>query len=119
REFGIPLFDLDAMDMGQAPIKDVSQKLISRHHVLPLFKRGKRLFIALSDPTNQQALEEIRFNAGCATDGILVEEDKLALGINEALKTIDSADLGLSNEDLDDLEGLEYEGKEDHSDTNL
>lgn len=119
REFGVPMFDLNAMDMTQAPLKDVSQKLISKHHVLPLYKRGKHLFIALSDPTNLQALEEIRFQAGCATDPILVEEDKLGQRIEEALKTIDSADMGLSEEDLGDLEGLDFEGKDEKESDNL
>jgi type IV pilus assembly protein PilB len=77
-EFGIPLLDLDAVDLMSLPSNLVDEKLIRKHRVLPLHRRGNRLFIAVSDPTNDQALDEIRFNTGNATDAILVEESKLS-----------------------------------------
>src|SRR5690349_17711912 len=67
-EFGIPLIDIRAMDLTQAPVKDVAEKLIRDHRALPLFVRGKRMFVALSDPTNLQALDEIKFNVGMPTE---------------------------------------------------
>jgi type II secretory ATPase GspE/PulE/Tfp pilus assembly ATPase PilB-like protein len=60
------------------PFTLVDEKLIRKHRALPIHRRGNRLFLAVSDPTNDRALEEIRFNTGMATDAILVEEDKLA-----------------------------------------
>ena len=59
QEFGVPLFDLATMELENAPISLVDEKLIRQHHALPLFKRGNRLFVAVSDPTNLQALDEI------------------------------------------------------------
>ena len=70
-EFGAPVVDLDAMDLDQAPTELVDEKLIKAHRVLPLHLRGKRLFIALSDPTNLQALDEIKFQTGHTVEAIV------------------------------------------------
>ncbi len=87
QEFGLPLFDLGALNLEQAPIALVEEKLMRQHHVLPLHKRGNRLFIAVSDLTNLQALDEIQFHVGLNTEAILVEEDKLVQAIENALKS--------------------------------
>ena len=78
REFGLPLVDLDAVDSELMPTSAVDGKLLERHHALPLFKRGKRLYVAVSDPTNMVAMDEFKFASGLSTEAILVEEDKLA-----------------------------------------
>ncbi len=103
RQLGIPLFDLDAMDIGLLPVKLVSDKLIQKHHILPLYQRGNRLFLAVSDPTNLQALDEIRFHTGLATEIILVEETKLAKAIDAALEAADSSIQALLDENLENL----------------
>ncbi len=103
RQFGVPLFDLDAMDMGVVPIKLVSDKLIQKHHILPLYQRGNRLFLAVSDPTNLQALDEVKFHTGLATEIILVEENKLAKAIDAALEAADSSFQDLLDENLESL----------------
>ena len=77
-EFGVPLVDLEAIDLLDLPLNLVDEKLIRKHRALPIYRRGTRLFLALSDPTNDQALEEVRFNTGLTTEAVLVEEDKLA-----------------------------------------
>ena len=59
QEFGAPLFDLAVMDLEAAPVKLVDEKLIRQHQALPLYKRGNRLYVAVADPTNLQALDEI------------------------------------------------------------
>ncbi|PCI58253.1 MAG: hypothetical protein COB34_05600, partial [Methylophilaceae bacterium] len=74
-DFGIPVFDLDSLDLEMAATKLVGEKLIRKHHSLPLYKRGQRLYVAVSDPTNFQGLDEIKFNVGLSTEAILVEED--------------------------------------------
>ena len=74
QEFGVPLLDLDAVDMEVAATKLVDEKLVRQHHALPLFKRGNRLFVAVSDPTNLQALDEIKFNIGGGTTEAVVVE---------------------------------------------
>ena len=76
-EFGYPYFDLAALEKEAQPSELVSEKLIRQHNVMPLFKRGSRLYLALSDPTNQQALSDIQFNTGLMTDAVIVEDDKL------------------------------------------
>ena len=104
QEFGTPLFDLAAMDLDTAPISLVDEKLIRQHHTLPLFKRGNRLFVAVSDPTNLQALDEIKFHTGISTETILVEEDKLVKAIEYALDSADTSMSDLLDEDLDNLD---------------
>ncbi|OOG23600.1 type IV-A pilus assembly ATPase PilB [Thioalkalivibrio denitrificans] len=103
-EFGSPVFDLDAFDRELLPKKLVDEKLVRQHHALPLFKRGNRLFIALSDPMNLSALDEIKFNTGIATEPVLVEQDKLAKLIEESLNDAGSVMEGLMDSDLDNLE---------------
>ena len=104
-DFGIPLYEIGSLDLEMAPVKLVDEKIIRRHHVLPLFKRGTRLFVAVADPTNLQALDEIKFHTGLGTEPILVEEDKLAAIIE---KTLDAQDTSLSDLATDDsLENLE------------
>ncbi len=104
QEFGTPLFDLNAMELDAAPISLVDEKLIRQHHTLPLFKRGNRLFVAVSDPTNLQALDEIKFHTGISTETILVEEDKLVKAIEQALDSADTSMTDLLDEDLDNLD---------------
>ncbi len=105
-EFGDPLLDLTAIDLASLPKDLVGEALITKHHVLPLMKRGSRLFIAVSDPTNLQALDDIRFNTGLNTEAIVVEEDKLGQAIEKFLSQSESK----AFEGLDDeLENLETE----------
>lgn len=103
-EFGVPLLDLDAVDLTSVPIKLVSEKLIRQHHALPLFKRGNRLFIATADPTNFQALDEIKFHTRLNTENILVEEEKLIKAIDAALEAIDTSMVNLLDADLDNID---------------
>ena len=77
QEFGVPLLDLDAIQPDLETVKLVSDKLLAKHRVLPLVKRGKRLFVAVSDPTNLHALDEIKFQTGLSIEAVVVEEDKL------------------------------------------
>ncbi|MGY6278137.1 type IV-A pilus assembly ATPase PilB [Methylomonas sp. MgM2] len=103
-EFGVPLLDLDAVDLSVVPIKLVSEKLIRQHHALPLFKRGNRLFLATADPTNFQALDEIKFHTRLNTENILVEADKLSRTIDSALEAADTSMVNLLDEDLENID---------------
>ncbi len=76
KEFGLPVFDLDAIDPESIPRDIVDDKLIHKHHALPLYKRGNRLYIGLSDPMNLAAIDNIKFQTGINTEAVLVEEDK-------------------------------------------
>ena len=104
-EFGVPIIDLSAFDLEAIPKDLVKERLIRQHNALPLIRRGVRLFVAVSDPTNLQALDEIKFHTGINTEPILVEEDKLATIIEQFLSRQDDTSLGdLQDNDLDDLD---------------
>jgi type IV pilus assembly protein PilB len=114
-EFGMPVFDIGALDADAIPKGLVDEKLIRQHHALPILKRGNRLFVAISDPMNLAALDEIKFHTGISTEPILVEEDKLAKALEAALEESDTALSmdGLMDEDLDNLEvGAEEEAQD-------
>lgn len=102
-EFGLPYFDLDAIDWRSLPINAVNDKLIQKHHFLPLFVRGKTLFIGMSDPTNHQAVEDIKFQSLMRPDIVVVEESKLAKVIELALEAPDTTMTDLLDEDLENL----------------
>lgn len=110
-EFGYPYLDLTALDRDSQPeVSLVSEKLIRQHCVMPLYKRGSRLYLALSDPTNQQALSDIQFNTGLMADAVIVEDDKLRTAID---KYLESATGGLGDMDDGDLDSLEVESAAD------
>lgn len=112
-EFGVSVLDLSAYAMEMLPEKVVDEKLIRKHNALPLLKRGNRLFIAVSDPTNIQALDEIKFNTGLSTDAILVDDAKLRDAIDKYLESHDTAMSGLEDADL---EGVETEAADQEED---
>ena len=84
-EFGVPLLDLSAIDRSTFPDKLVSAALMSKHQTIPIFRRGNRLFIALADPTNIAALDEIKFATGISTEAVVVDERVLARLLTELL----------------------------------
>ncbi|MGD0958509.1 MAG: GspE/PulE family protein, partial [Methylomonas sp.] len=103
-EFGIPFFDLNAIEMSLLPIKLIGERLIRQYHVLPLFSRGNRLFIATSDPTNIRALNEIRFHTRFSVENILVEVDKLTRLLEVALEAADNSSMkDLLDSDLEHI----------------
>lgn len=116
-EFGVPMLDLGSIDIDTDTVKIVDQKLVQKHHALPIYKRGKRLFIAISDPTNLAALDEIKFHTGMTVDAVVVEEDKLQKIIEKALEAADTSMQDLQGGDLDDLDNVDISsGDEEHDD---
>ncbi len=111
-EFGVPLLDLDAVDIDLDVIRAVDQKLINKHRVLPLVKRGQRLFLGISDPTNLQAIDDIKFATSLRIDPVVVEQDKLEERITKAIEAVDTSMSGLDDDDFD-LENLDVEGDPD------
>ncbi len=109
-EFGVPLFDLDALNRNQIPVGLVEVDLVTKHHALPLFHRGNRLFIALSDPTNLAALDEIKFHTGINTDAVLIDERVLSRVIGEWVEVQDSIGGGLDDLDSSDLDDIDVGG---------
>jgi type IV pilus assembly protein PilB len=112
-EFGVPLFDLDALNIDLEIVRLVSDKLLAKHRVLPLFKRGKRMFLAVADPTNTHAVDEIKFQTGLGVDAVIVEDDKLQKAVDKAIEQAEAQITTFSEEDGIDLENLEVSGGED------
>ncbi|MEO6172471.1 MAG: type IV-A pilus assembly ATPase PilB [Arenimonas sp.] len=110
-EFGMPLFDTGALDLAQSAVKLIGEDLLQKHTVLPLFKRGNRLYVGISDPTNTRALDEIKFAANMTVEPILVSEDVLRRSLDQALTAGDS--LSQNDEDDEGLENLESSGGDD------
>ena len=114
KEFGVPLLDISCIEIDPQVISLINEKLITKHHVLPIQKRGNKLFLAISDPTNVLGLDEIKFQSGLNIEAILVESDKLAVAIEKALS---DADDSLSDFDDADLDGLDFEDPDKSDDT--
>jgi len=105
--FGVPLLDLASVDADQLPTTLLDTKLVATKRVLPLQKRGNRLFVAMSDPTNDQLLSELKFATGSTLEPVVVEEDKLAILLKrfgessaKALDQLMGDDTALENIDL-------------------
>ena len=110
-EFGMPLLDATAFDPAQNAMKLVSEELLQKHQVLPLFKRGNRLFVGVSDPTKSLALDEIKFQTNLVVEPILVDDDQIRRTLEQWLAG--AASLGDALGGDDDLDNLEAVGGED------
>jgi type IV pilus assembly protein PilB len=115
-EYGVPLFDIEVVNLDLDVVRLVSDKLLAKHRVLPLFRRGKRLFVAVADPTNLHAIDEVRFGTGLVVETIVVEDDKLQKAIDSALEQVDNHMSALADEVDVDLESLEVTGGEEELD---
>ncbi|GAB2493867.1 type IV-A pilus assembly ATPase PilB [Pseudoxanthomonas sangjuensis] len=104
-EFGIPLLDVTAFDRTQNALKLVSEELLQKYRVLPLFKRGNRLFVGISDPTQTRALDDIKFHTNLAVEPIMVADDQLQRALDQwsSSESLGSA-LGDDDEGLDNLD---------------
>jgi type IV pilus assembly protein PilB len=108
-EFGVPLLDLDAVVPDPDVFRVVNEKLMQKHRVLPLMKRGKRLFLAVADPTNLHALDEIRFQTSMSIEFVVVEDDKLQKSVDKAIDQAEQVMPNMGDDDFD-LENLEVTG---------
>lgn len=115
-EFGTPIIELSSLDPEQFPKDLVTEALIRKHRALPLFKRGTRLFLAVSDPTNLHAIDEIKFNTGLNIETVVAAENILHDAIESFLDQQDTTFSDMGDADLDDLDvegGQEKEAEED------
>ncbi|MGE0482810.1 MAG: type IV-A pilus assembly ATPase PilB [Gammaproteobacteria bacterium] len=107
-EFGVPMVDINALELDNDTIKLVNRDLLQKHSALPLYKRGTRVFIGIADPTNLQALDEIKFNiGGGTTEAVVVEWDKLTKAIDKALEDTDTSLGDMGDSDLEDFDDVE------------
>ncbi|MDR1936283.1 MAG: type IV-A pilus assembly ATPase PilB [Candidatus Accumulibacter sp.] len=109
--FGYPLLDLGAFDEGHILTTAVDRKLIASHRVIPLHKRGNRLSVAIADPSNLRALDEIRFQTGLAVDPVIVDESKLAPIVLKLSESAEETLKNLSDDDID-LEFADEQGEQ-------
>ena len=110
--FGDPLFDLDAINSDTIPKDLVDEKIVRKFNALPLFKRGQRLFVALSDPTRVDAIDAMAFNSRLSIETVLVEENKLKKHIETIYTDTMQSFEGFGDSDLNlDFEDTEDEGE--------
>jgi type IV pilus assembly protein PilB len=103
-EFGVPVLDLDAFSLSLIPENVVEEKLVRKHRAIPLYQRGNRLFIGVSDPTNVQAQDEMQFHTGLSVESVLVEDDKLLASIDKYLDARDNSMGDLDDADLENID---------------
>jgi len=119
QNFGIPVLDLDCVDVDSIPTSIVSEKLIRHYGLLPLFNRGNQLYVATDDPSQQTSLKEIQFHTGLHVSPIVVETDKLGTLIDNLLHEKESQGLADYFEETSDIDGLEFSSDEDESETDI
>ncbi len=106
--FGFPLFDLSTINVDYLP-KTIDIKLLQSYRVLGLQHRGNTLFVALSDPTNLHALDDVQFQTGMTLSPVVVEDDKLGRMIE---KVVESRDSSLKSLDVGDDMDLDFQNEE-------
>ncbi len=115
-EFGVPLYDLDSHVVDLDTVKLVQDKLMAKHRCLPLYRRGKRLFLAVADPTNLHAIDEIKFQTGLGIEAVVVEDDKLQKLIDKAAEQAEAAMPQLTDDETGfDLENLDVSGGDEEA----
>ncbi len=113
-EFGMPLLDVSAFDAAHNAIKLVSEELLQKHQVLPLFKRGNRLFVGISNPTQTRALDDIKFHTNLVVEPILVDEDQIRRTLEQWQASNTSLGDGLGADDDGGIDNLDVgSGDED------
>jgi type IV pilus assembly protein PilB len=103
--FGYPLLDLAAVDLDHLPLNLIDSKIVLNHRVVALGKRGNRVFVAMSDPSNEQILQEVKFATGLSMEPVVVEDDKLSIVVKKLTDSSGKA-LEIATEDVD-LSGIE------------
>ena len=106
REFGVPALDLDAVEPGPESSTLISAELLKQHRVLPLMRRGGRVFVGIADPTNLKALDDIEFQTSLRTEPVVVEYDKLEARIRGSMGAEDASFAAFDYSDFD-LDGLQ------------
>ncbi len=111
KEFGLPLLDLNSLNFDLVPKDLLKPDIILKYHALPVFKRGNRLFVAISDPTNLKALDEIKYSTALTTEALLVEEPKFKQTIDKLTSIMEAASLGVIGDA--DLEAIDISTEEE------
>ena len=102
--FGYPLLDLNAVDIEHLPLNLIDTKIVMNHRVIALGKRGNRVFVAMSDPSNEQALQEVKFATGLNMEPVVVEDDKLEKIVKKLTDSTKAMDIVTEDVDLSGIE---------------
>ena len=102
-EFGMPMMDVSVLNPATMPLDLISEALITKHQALPLFRRGKRLYVGIADPMQSHALDEIKFHSNCMVEPILVERGSLQRVIETLLNNMRNTMPDMGGGDLDEL----------------
>ncbi|WP_372766534.1 type IV-A pilus assembly ATPase PilB [Pseudoalteromonas sp.] len=108
--FNLPCLDLSKVDASNVPLDNISEELVKKHHLIPLSKRGRTLFLATSDPTDFDAFEDFEFNTGLQTEAVVVDYTSLEQFIDSIFSKTD--DLELSDEEFEQFGDLEVSDTE-------
>ena len=117
--FGVPVIDLDSIDLELIPVSLVSDKLIHRHNLVPLFNRGMQLYLATDDPSKQSSLKEIQFHTGLHANHLVVETDKLSTLIDKLLHQKESQGLSDYFEESQEVDSLEFSAEDEEPESNV
>lgn len=118
-EYGVPYLDLSGIVQEELPIDLIPQSLMRKHKTLPLFRRGNRLFVAIADPTNKPAVDEVKFATGIATETVIVEQAQLSNVLDEVISRQDEifdGDIGDFASAEDYIPDLEVEEESEETD---
>ena len=113
-EFGMPMIDVNGLNTTTLPLDLISEPLMTKHQALPLFRRGKRLFVGIADPMQSHALDEIKFHSNCMVEPILVERGSLQRTIESLLNSMRDSMPDMGGEEL---EGLDLEGGDEEAES--
>jgi len=118
-EFGDPLIDIDAIEPELIPKEHIDEKIVKQYNLLPFFKRGKRLFVAMGDPTRLDAIDAVRFNTGLTIETVVADEEKLTKLIDKMLEASSNNSMEGLDDDLEnlDISGGEEDNKKDSAPT--
>ncbi|WP_289169947.1 type IV-A pilus assembly ATPase PilB [uncultured Pseudoalteromonas sp.] len=106
--FRVPYFDLKDFDPAQIPEDLIKEKLIRKHHILPLVQKGRKVYIAASDPTDYGAFENFEFSTGLSCEIVVVDYIQLDNKIEQLLDAAGSLDL--SADEFKEFADLDTEG---------
>ena len=107
-EYGVPIIDIRAIDLSIAPIGLVNEGLMEKHRAFPLYLRGNSLFLAVSDPTDQDVIDAISFSSGFRVEPILVAASHLVVAIEKAIQGAEPVFDDFEDEGLEEL-GFQFD----------
>ena len=108
--FGYPLMDLASFSLDSLPPGAIDSKLMQAQRVIALAKRGNKMSVAISDPTNTQALDQIKFQSEAQVEPVIVAHDTLLQWLGQLSKTAEQSIQDMVGGDEEDIQFAEEAG---------